>query len=59
MGILQRFGTSYVHPSINRAGGPYILHPDSKSLPDQTYNYTLAMAIGRKFSLSPHPLMCF
>ena len=48
MGILQRYSMSFAHPFINRARGPYMLHSDSKSLPSQTYNDTVAMAVGRK-----------
>ena len=49
MGILQRHGMSYIHFVYpDEVTGPYMLHPDSQSLPNQTFNDTVAKAIGRK-----------
>lgn len=59
MGILQCYGMLYVHPSVNRAAWSYMLHLGSKNLPGQTYNDTVAMAIGRKSALSSYTMMCF
>ena len=59
MGILQHYGMKCTHPSINWARWPYVLRPDSQNLPDQTYNGTVAMAVGRKPGLLSYSLMRF
>ena len=59
MGIHQCYSMSCVYPSVNRATGSYVLHLDSKNLPGQMYNDTVAIAIGRKPVPSSYTLMCF
>ena len=58
MGVLQYHGTSNTPLPI---GLPSLIYYDHnyKSLPDQTYNDTVAMKIGSKPVLSPRPLMRF
>jgi len=56
MGVLQRYGTSNVHSRHTR---PHVLRPNMKTLPDQTYNDTVAMNIGRKFDLTSCHLVRF
>ena len=48
MGILQRHGMSCIQFFTNEVTGPYMLRPDSQSLPNQTFNETVATAIGHK-----------
>ena len=55
MGILKCYGMSYIHHFTNKLTGPYVLRPNSQSLPDQTFNETEVMAIGRESGLPPHP----
>ena len=55
MGILGCDGMSYIHLFTNKVTGSYVLRPNSQSLPDQTFNETEVMAIGRKSGLPPHP----
>jgi len=59
MGVLRRYGMSYTYLSVNRGWGSYMLHPDSKSLPSQTFNDTVALGVGRKPGPSSYPSMRF
>jgi len=59
MGVHERYSTSNVRSSANRPTRPHILRLNVKTLPDQTYNDTAAMNIGRQSSLFSSPFDAF
>ena len=57
MGVRRCYGMLYTHPTTAGLQMPYTPHLNSKSLPDQTFDDAVAIAIGRTSGSSP-ALLC-